>query len=221
MKRSEINKAITNAISQLKNHNFHLPDWAYWTPDRWKEAGSECDELRNNCIGWDVTDFGKGNFPKEGLTLVTLRNGNPQKDNKTYCEKIMVIEENQVTPIHFHWSKMEDIINRGGGDLCIRIWKANKCENMSEEDCEVKIDGIATRIRAGEVFRLKPGQSICFEPYLYHTFWAENGICLAGEVSRVNDDSNDNRFFEPLGRYPEIEEDEKALYLLCNEYYKF
>ena len=41
---------------------------------------------------------------------------------------------------------------------------------------------------------------------------------MIGEVSTVNDDTNDNRFLEPLGRYPSIDEDEKAAYLLCNEY---
>lgn len=65
---------------------------------------------------------------------------------------------------------------------------------------------------------VRPGQSITFEPYMYHTFWAEGGDCLAGEVSTVNDDTADNRFHEPLGRYPQIEEDEAAEYLLCNEY---
>lgn len=37
-------------------------------------------------------------------------------------------------------------------------------------------------------------------------------------VSKVNNDSGDNRFYKPLGRYPEIVEDVKREYLLCNEY---
>ena len=52
------------------------------------------------------------------------------------------------------------------------------------------------------------------------TVWAEKGYgpCLIGEVSMVNDDTNDNRFYEPQGRFPTIEEDEPPLYLLCHEY---
>lgn len=218
MKRSEINRVITDAISVLKENSFYLPPWAYWSPSDWSRMRKECMEIKRNCMGWDVTDFGKGNFSKEGLTLVTLRNGNPEYDNKPYCEKIMIVGEGQVTPLHFHWNKMEDIINRGGGDLCIRLWKADKEERMTDEDCIIRIDGVETVVKAGEKFVLKPGQSICFTPYIYHTFWAENGVCVAGEVSMVNDDSNDNRFYEPLGRYPEIEEDEEAIFLLCNEY---
>jgi D-lyxose ketol-isomerase len=53
---------------------------------------------------------------------------------------------------------------------------------------------------------------------MYHSFWAEGGKTLIGEVSMVNDDNADNRFYEPMGRFPQIEEDEEALYLLCNEY---
>ena len=33
-----------------------------------------------------------------------------------------------------------------------------------------------------------------------------------------NDDNTDNRFYEPLGRFPEIEEDEPPYRLLCTEY---
>jgi D-lyxose ketol-isomerase len=53
---------------------------------------------------------------------------------------------------------------------------------------------------------------------MYHQFWSENGASMIGEVSTVNDDVNDNRFLEPLGRFSAIEEDEPARYLLCNEY---
>jgi D-lyxose ketol-isomerase len=220
MKRSEINKAIDEAIVFFEKHSFYLPEWSRWSPEVWAQKGNECDEIRNNALGWDITDFAKGDFLKEGLTLVTIRNGNPKSDKKTYCEKIMMVLVNQVTPIHFHWRKMEDIINRGGGKLCMKLWKANEKEELTQETCRVQIDGVTTVFPAGEVLRLAPGQSICFEPYMYHVFWAEEEPCMAGEVSTVNDDTNDNRFYEPLGRYPHIEEDVAANYLLCNEYSK-
>ena len=55
---------------------------------------------------------------------------------------------------------------------------------------------------------------------MYHTFWGESGKgkILVGEVSKVNDDRVDNRFYEPVGRFPEIEEDEPPLYLLGMDY---
>jgi len=218
MKRSEINNYIEEAIAFFENHCFYLPEWSRWSPEDWSQKGNECNEIRNNGLGWDVTDFAKGNFLKEGLTLVTIRNGNTKLDKKTYCEKIMMVRVNQVTPMHFHWRKMEDIINRGGGKLCIKVWKANEKEEMTHESCKVQIDGVTKVIPAGEVFCLLPGQSICFEPYMYHEFWAEENPCLVGEVSTVNDDVNDNRFYEALGRFSIIEEDTAPEYLLCNEY---
>jgi len=220
MKRSEINQYIKEAKSFLSANHFYLPDWAQWTPNEWKEKGEECDEIRRNELGWDVTDFGKGNFLHEGLTLVTIRNGNLKLDKKPYCEKIMFVREGQITPTHFHWTKMEDIINRGGGVLCIKIWKADKNEQPSNEDCCIQIDGVTTKVKAGSVIRLTPGQSISFVPYIYHEFWSENGPSMIGEVSTVNDDAHDNRFLEPLPRYPEITEDAPIEYLLCNEYNK-
>ena len=218
MKRSEINTYINEATVFFEKNCFYLPEWCRWSPEEWAKKGNECREIRNNGLGWDITDFAKGDFLKEGLTLVTIRNGNVKLDKKTYCEKIMMVRVNQITPIHFHWKKMEDIINRGGGKLCMRLWKANENEEITQELCRVQIDGVTTEIAAGEVLSLSPGQSICFEPYMYHTFWAEEAHCLVGEVSTVNDDINDNRFLEPLGRFPEIEEDVEPEYLLCNEY---
>ena len=41
---------------------------------------------------------------------------------------------------------------------------------------------------------------------------------MLGEVSMCNDDVHDNRFYEPLGRFSTVEEDEPAYRLLCNEY---
>ena len=53
---------------------------------------------------------------------------------------------------------------------------------------------------------------------LYHKFWGAEDRVLVGEVSMVNDDNADNRFYEPTGRFPEIKEDETPLYLLVNDY---
>ena len=116
MKRSEINKIIKDAIAFLDEHKFLLPPFAYFTPEEWKEKNHEYDEIRNNVLGWDITDFGSGDFHSCGLFLFTLRNGNAHNpdDKKVYAEKIMIVEENQVTPYHYHWYKQEDIINRGG-----------------------------------------------------------------------------------------------------------
>ena len=107
MKRSEVNRYIKQAIKLFDENNFHLPSWALLTPEEWKDkiATERCKEIIDHTLGWDVTDFGKNNFMKEGLTLFTLRNGSP-KSEKTYCEKIMVSYVNQITPMHFHWNKM-------------------------------------------------------------------------------------------------------------------
>jgi len=220
MKRSIINSYIKEAKTFFNKYNFNLPPWAYFTPDDWKKKGDEYQEIRKNMLGWDITDFGKDNFEKEGLLLFTLRNGNfdDPMDKKTYAEKIMVVREKQVTPIHFHWNKMEDIINRNGGDLLIQLWKADDQEKLSDQPFTVQTDGVKRHCTGGDIIRLKPGESICLESYIYHQFWAENDIALVGEVSMVNDDNNDNRFYAPLGRFPAIEEDESPLHLLCNEY---
>ena len=223
MKRSEINQLIKNSIEFFNEMKFSLPPWAFWTPEEWKGKYETCSEIVENMHGWDLTDFGSGNFMKEGLMLFTLRNGNQGKDKKIYAEKIMIVEENQITPMHFHWSKMEDIINRGGGNLVIDLYKSDKDENFSQEDFEVKIDGISRTVSAGGQVIITPGESICLEQGIYHKFYGEagKGKVLVGEVSAVNDDSKDNRFYDEVGRFPDIIEDEKPLHLLASDYKKY
>ena len=220
MKRSEINAAIKLAKEVFVENKFLLPKWGYWAPGEWKKAGPEAQEIRDAMLGWDITDFGLGDFRKIGLVLFTIRNGNSKKAGnvKPYAEKIMLSQPNQVTPMHFHWSKMEDIINRGGGDLVIRLFNSTPKEELDEKtDVSVSIDGIRRTVKPGGVVRLTPGESITLTRGLYHEFWAEKGNCMIGEVSMVNDDANDNRFNKPVGRFPKIEEDEAPIHLLGNE----
>lgn len=220
MKRSEINEIMKNAEKFLNEMNFRLPPFAFWSPEEWAEKGGEYDEIRDNMLGWDITDFGSGDFKKIGLFMFTLRNGNfkDERYKKPYAEKILIVEEGQITPCHFHWSKMEDIINRGGGDLVVEVYNSTEDEQLADTDVEIFMDGRHFTVPAGSHVRVKPGESISIQQGMYHKFWAEGGTALIGEVSKVNDDRVDNRFYEPTGRFPEIEEDEAPLYLLGNEY---
>lgn len=224
MKRSEINAIIKEFEALLGEYRFALPPFLSFTPEEWKEKGHEYDEIRDNALGWDITDYGEGCFAKKGLSLITLRNGNTHDDRytKTYAEKIMMLLPGQLQPNHFHWNKMEDIINRGGGDLVFRLWNANR-ENEGElldTDVVISRDGRNYAVPAGSEIVLAPGESLSLYPYYYHEFYvpADGKPVLIGEVSMCNDDNTDNRFHEPLGRFPKIEEDEPAYRLLCNEY---
>ncbi|MBB2148618.1 D-lyxose/D-mannose family sugar isomerase [Pedobacter gandavensis] len=221
MKRSEINQIIKDALMFFESQHFFLPPWARWSPEEWETKGEECNEIRNNGLGWDLTDFGSGDFNSKGLTLFTIRNGHLEGGKKTYCEKIMLVRNEQVTPAHFHWYKTEDIINRGGGVLCMRLWHSDQNEAPTQDEIWVQMDGITKQVIPGDTIRLQVGESITFEPLLYHSFWAEEGDCIVGEVSTVNDDAKDNRFWEEAGRFPEIEEDVAPAYTLCTEYLKF
>ncbi len=222
MKRSEINQILRENIEFIKKMNFSLPPFAYFTPEEWKEKGSEYDEIRNNMLGWDVTDYGHDDFEKIGLFLFTIRNGNfhDPENKKTYAEKLLISDEDQYSPMHFHFNKMEDIINRGGGNLIVEVYNCDENEGLADTDVLVNIDGRKYTVPAGTKVRLTPGESITLPPYQYHAFWAEKGYgkVLIGEVSMVNDDNNDNRFYEQQARFTSIEEDEAPLYLLCNEY---
>lgn len=220
MKRSEINQLILSSIEFFNEMNFRLPPWAYWEPGDWKGKYETCYEIVDNMLGWDLTDFGSGDFQKRGLILFTIRNGNMQKDRKPYAEKAMIVDEMQETPMHFHWSKMEDIINRGGGNLVIELYASDDNEQLSDRPFTVKTDGVVRNLNAGDSIILTPGESICLEQGIYHRFYGEpgRGKVFVGEVSAVNDDNTDNRFHSQVGRFPVIDEDEPPVHLLVSDY---
>lgn len=220
MKRSEINHYIAEALKIFEEHQIHLPIWAHWSIDDWKENKAKANEVFTARLGWDITDFGCGAYEQRGLFLFTLRNGAPPVYEKPYAEKYMIVKENQETPLHYHWKKQEDIINRGGGVLVLELFDCDDRDRPVARDLKIRIDGIETIVPEGERVYLKNGQSIAMPRGLYHRFYAleEKGYVLAGEVSSINDDDGDNRFHEDLGRFPTIEEDELPLRLLVGDY---
>ncbi len=224
MKRSEVNAALKEMEQMIKDYRFSLPPFCHFTPEEWQEKGHDYDEIRDNMLGWDITDYGLGDFNKVGFSLITIRNGNqkmPEKYKKTYAEKLLYLKEGQYATMHFHWHKMEDIINRGGGNLLITVYNSREDEDLDREsDVHLHMDGRELIVPAGTPVKLRPGESISIQPGLYHDFNVEKGTgaVLIGEVSQCNDDNTDNRFHEKMGRFPKIEEDEAPYRLLCNEY---
>ena len=225
MKRSEINAIMRDASDFIRDSGYFLPPFAYWTPAEWASRGDSAQEIIESQMGWDITDFGRGDYAKDGLCLFTVRNGSPGNfktmGGKLYCEKIMIVDVNQRTPMHFHWAKTEDIINRGGGELVIKLFNSTPDECLADSDVTVSTDGVKRTLKAGDEVVLGPGESITLHTRLYHEFWGAGSRVLVGEVSLVNDDRTDNRFFKPVGRFPEIEEDEPPLHLLVGDYTKY
>ena len=223
MKRSEINAAIRMSEDVVQKQNFHLPPFAYWTAEHWRKVGPEHDRVRLNALGWDITDFGGGDFDRYGAVLFTIRNGNyaSPAEGTPYAEKIIILKPDQRLPLHFHFSKTEDIINRGGGILVLELYNSRPDDTVDREAPVVAYcDGQRRTFKPGEIFSLGPGESITLPPRLFHRFWADakGGTLICGEVSSVNDDRTDNFFAEPVSRFATIEEDTPPLRLLSNEY---
>ena len=225
MKRSQINQIMREAVEFIKQFRFLTP-FCLLECRGLVNKGTEYNEIRDNMLGWDITDFGSGDYAKIGLLMFTIRNGNFGNPAylKPYAEKLLIVKENQETPYHFHRSKMEDIINRGGGNLLVQVY-GHTPQNTLDEFSPIIIssDGRNYTAKAGTTVTLTPGESITLPTGLYHRFWGQKGFgtVLVGEVSKVNDDRVDNHFLEPTGRFPEIEEDEAPLYLMSNEYPDF
>jgi D-lyxose ketol-isomerase len=221
MNRSEINDILMAGDAFIRSFGFILPPFAYWTPDAMRDPKAAA--LRGAGLGWDITDYGQGRFDEMGLFLFTTRNGSNADlsagRGMLYAEKIMITRQNQLSPMHRHNLKAEDIINRGGGDLIIELFAPDAAGGIDRDsDVTVPSDGMPVTLRAGGKLRLTPGQSVTLMPGIWHAFWSEGGDCLIGEVSTVNDDRTDNVFEMPIGRFSDIVEDTAPVHLLVSDY---
>ncbi len=220
MKRSGINRIIREGMEFFGRMGFRLPPQAFFRREDWEARREECREIFDLELGWDVTGFGLEDFQRFGLLLFTLRNGRAGSEEypKPYAEKIMMVRENQVTLCHFHWHKCEDIINRGGGNLVLELFRADPAASkLAGGAFPIRVNGMARRMESGEKLVLTPGESVCLEPVHAHRFYGEpgSGDVLVGEVSMVNDDNSDNCFLDTAVRFDPIEEDAEPEFLLA------
>jgi D-lyxose ketol-isomerase len=222
MKRSRINQIMAEADEMIRRHGFVLPPFAYWSPAEFA-ARTDASRIIDARMGWDITDYGQGRYDELGLFLFTLRNGSladlQRGGGMCYAEKLLISKQDQLSPMHTHVIKAEDIINRGGATLVVEL-----CGSDDQGRCardrggRVRCDGIDRAFGPGEKLRLKPGESVTLMPGDWHAFWGEGGDVLIGEVSTVNDDVTDNVFVEPIGRFAEVEEDTPPTHLLVSDY---
>ena len=226
MKRSRVNEIMADAEAMLSRHRVALPPFAWWTPEE-MVARAPGTRIREARMGWDVTDYGQDDFDAMGLFLFTTRNGRLSDlqggGGMAYAEKLLIARQDQLSPMHTHVVKAEDIICKGvdveGAVLAVRLLGSDGAGNFAEDrGCTVLVDGVPRQVDAGGVIRLAPGESVTLMPGDWHAFWGEGGDVLIGEVSTVNDDETDNVFRDPIGRFSEIEEDEKPRHLLVSDY---
>jgi D-lyxose ketol-isomerase len=223
MKRSEINAIMAEADALMARHGFVLPPFARWTPEVFKTNSEAARHVIDARCGWDITDYGAGNFDEMGLFLFTLRNGLlsdlTNGGGMCYAEKLLISRQDQLSPMHTHVIKAEDIINRGGATLVVELYGSDDAGNFAEDrGGQVMCDGIVRSFGPGTRLALAPGESVTLRPGDWHAFWGEGGDVLIGEVSTVNDDETDNIFREPIGRFADVEEDEAPAHLLVSDY---
>lgn len=189
MKRSEINAAIRRAEAAFRETGWALPPLPRW----------------------DVTDLGLGRFAEVGLVLVNLA------EEPEYCEKLMFSMPGQVTPLHTHRKKKEDIICRNGR-LTLQLWADHPSTCTPGSEVVLNRNGSPFTVCSGKEITIDAGERVTLVPGVYHAFWAESEACVIGEVSTANDDANDNIFVDPeIGRFPEIEEDVPAIVRLVGD----
>lgn len=221
MKRSRVNEILAEGREFFATHGWTPPPFADWSPDEMRS--DRAAHIRDRRLGWDITDYGQGKFDELGLFLFTMRNGDltemGQQGAMLYAEKLMISRRDQISPMHRHVLKTEDIINRGGATLVLELFTRDAEGGIDREaQVEVLSDGVAVTLPPGGHLKLPVGASVTLTPTTWHAFWGEGGDVLIHEVSTVNDDLTDNIFEAEIGRFSEIEEDVAPTHLLVSDY---
>jgi len=143
MKRSEVNalcKTLTNsfgaadstcalATGRRRLANQGQGGGARLSRINW--AGTSPISARPLQTGWPVPFYGAQRQP----------GGDARKGRQALLREDHGGGEKQLTPLHHHWIKIEDIINRGGGKLMLRLFNATKDAGLKDTPVVATLDG--------------------------------------------------------------------------------
>jgi D-lyxose ketol-isomerase len=222
VRRSFIDRRIDAMLELCERHRFKLPPFAQWGAAQYRARPAAAKRIREAGLGWNVVEFKPGAYAGEGLSLFTIRMGDwrglAAGGGRLYAEKVMMAEDGQRTPHHFHIVKTEDILNRGGARFVVELFKVDSTGRRRDERFQALKDCEMLDLAPGARVALEPGESLTLEPYVAHAFWAEGGAVLAGEISLANDDASDNYFLPPLEPFGPIEEDAPMRYVTVRDH---
>jgi hypothetical protein len=211
MLRSFIDRRVDAMLECCGRYGVRLPPFALWGAAEFDADRESARRIAEGGLGWNIVEFTPGAFAREGLGVFTLRMGDWRElrsgAGRLYSEKALMAEDGQRTPHHYHVVKTEDIVNRGGARFVVELFKVDHAGRRLAERVRALKDATMVEVAAGGRVTLEPGESLVLEPYVAHSFWAEGGATLAGEVSLANDDSSDNYFLPPPAPPAPIEED--------------
>ena len=222
MKRSFIEARIDRMLEVCELNGVRLPPFALWSEAEYRADLDAARRIAERGLGWNIVEFKPGAFATEGSSVFTLRMGDWRNlgngRGRLYGEKALLADEGQRAPHHYHIVKTEDIINRAGGWFVVELFKVDRSGAPLKERFRAVKDVKTLDLGPGDQVRLAPGESLTLEPFVAHSFWAEGGEVLAGEVSLANDDRADNYFLPPLPPAAPIEEDRPRRYITVRDH---
>lgn len=85
----------------------------------------------------------------------------------------MYARKGQVTPMHTHKRKKEDIIRRTG-ELALELWSGHPDQSKKKgSEFTIQVNGEQRSFASGHTLRLRAGERVTLTPGIYHAFWPE------------------------------------------------
>ncbi len=205
---------IKDAELLFELNGFRLPPFAYLMPSEWLTKSASYSELRHNGLGWMCTDFGADHG---AVIRFILRRGDPEaeKYRKPYSEEIFMCRKGTSVPPHCHLSRMQDIVNRGGGVLTVRILGTRK----GMENVTLRKDGFTFTVHQYGLVKLCEGESLTIPAGCIHEICADGDDVAVSEISTFMCITSDDYFtVRKPARSLKLEEDEPPYRLLISDY---
>ena len=125
MKRSRVNEIIREADAFIRSFGYVMPPFAYWTPDELQGAPAAPASSTPGSAGTSPTTA-RATSTSSACSCSPCATAappiSPRGSGMLYAEKIMISRKDQLSPMHRHDVKAEDIINRGGGTLVLELF---------------------------------------------------------------------------------------------------
>ena len=198
MKRSAINAIMRESEAFMRSFGFILPPFSRWSPDEMRARKGEIDGITGASLGWDITDFGLGDFEQTGLFLFHRAQRplcrSAARTRHALCRKGDDRPQGSGdanAPASSEGRRHHQSRRRHAGDRA--VWRYRR-PVRPVQGTRVATDGIWRELAPGHKLRLSPGESVTLMPGDWHAFWGEGADVFVAEVSTVNDDNTDNIF---------------------------
>ena len=166
MKRSEINRLIEDALKFFQEMHFKLPPLGYLDTGAMEQAGGIVRGSGNESVGMGPHGFWYREFQCGRVAAFHPSKRESATRPEALCGKNHDRPGGTGDPHAFSTGpKMEDIINRGGGNLMIQLYPSDREGGFAKKSFQVSLDGLKRELKPRRLGQVAAGREHHADPW--------------------------------------------------------